>query len=126
MFCTRQNSFHCPSTLSLPRKVKRSSPCSHIDSRIPAPPSQIVGRIAHDPRGCRFVASGDRCNSLEASIEAGQINLVFEQVIECVFEGAGDQLPLQINGEKSWAGVDVFVAGHARLFTSFLRLGFEA
>ena len=47
-----------------------------------------------------------------ARIEAGQIDLVVEQVIQRVLEGAGQQLPLQIDREKSRAGVDVFVAGH--------------
>jgi hypothetical protein len=34
-------------------------------------------------------------------------------VVECVLEGAGKELPLEINRQKTRAGVDVFVAGHA-------------
>ncbi len=29
-----------------------------------------------------------------------------------MFEGAGQELPLQVISEKSWTGVDVFVARH--------------
>ena len=35
-----------------------------------------------------------------------------DQVIHGVFEGAGQKLPLQVNGEKAGTGVDVFVARH--------------
>lgn len=34
-------------------------------------------------------------------------------VVERMLEGAGQQLPLQVNGKKSGAGVDGFVACHA-------------
>jgi hypothetical protein len=34
-------------------------------------------------------------------------------MIERVFEGAREQLPLQVNSKKPEAGVDVFVACHA-------------
>jgi len=37
---------------------------------------------------------------------------VIEEVIQGVFESAGQELPLQVNGEKSGTGVDVFVARH--------------
>ena len=50
---------------------------------------------------------------IEPGIEAGQVELVIDEVIERVFEGAGKQLPLQVNGKETGAGVDVFVAGHA-------------
>ena len=36
-----------------------------------------------------------------------------DEVIQCVFEGAREQLPLQVYGKKTRAGVDVFVARHA-------------
>lgn len=48
----------------------------------------------------------------EAGIEAGQVEFVIEQVIQSMLEGAGQQLPLQVNGEKPGASVDVFVARH--------------
>jgi len=38
---------------------------------------------------------------------------VIDEVIEGVFEGAGKQLPMQVDGKKTRAGVDVLVAGHA-------------
>lgn len=40
-------------------------------------------------------------------VEAGQVQFVLE--------GAGGQLPFQINGNEARAGVDGFVAGHVRL-----------
>ena len=50
---------------------------------------------------------------LEPGIEACEVKLVVNQVVECVLEGAGKELPLEINRQKTRAGVDVFVAGHA-------------
>jgi hypothetical protein len=50
---------------------------------------------------------------IEPDIEAGQVELVIDEVIQCMFEGAGEKLPLQVNGKETGAGVDVFVAGHA-------------
>jgi len=38
---------------------------------------------------------------------------VVDQVVEGVFEAAGQQLPFEIDGNKARAGVDVLVAGHA-------------
>jgi hypothetical protein len=49
---------------------------------------------------------------LEPGIEACEVKLVVNQVVECVLEGAGKELPLEINRQKTRAGVDVFVAGH--------------
>ena len=37
---------------------------------------------------------------------------MIDEVIECVFEGAGKQLPLQVYGNETGTGVDVLVAGH--------------
>ena len=49
--------------------------------------------------------------------------MVVEQVIQCVLEGAGKELSLQIDRKKARAGVDVFVTRHAifsiRLSSSF-------
>ena len=45
-------------------------------------------------------------------IESGQIHFVIEQVIERMFEAAGQQLPLQVHRKVAWAGVDVFVTRH--------------
>jgi hypothetical protein len=49
---------------------------------------------------------------LVARSEAGQIELVIDEVVERVFEGAGKQLPFEIDGDQARAGVDVLVAGH--------------
>ena len=38
-----------------------------------------------------------------------------EQVIQCVFKGAREKLPLQVQRQKPRAGVDVFVARHSLL-----------
>ena len=40
---------------------------------------------------------------------------VVEQMVQCVFDGAGDELPLQVYREKARAGVNVFVTRHGRL-----------
>lgn len=47
-----------------------------------------------------------------AGVEARQVEFAVDQVIERVFEGAGQQLPFKIDGKKPRAGVDGFVAGH--------------
>jgi hypothetical protein len=49
---------------------------------------------------------------LVAGVEAGQIELVIDEVVQRVFEGAGMQLPFEIDGNEARAGVDVLVAGH--------------
>ena len=60
------------------------------------------GRISCRPR---FVIA-------EADIKAAEVDFVVEQVIQCVFESTGQELPLQVHRNKSRAGVDVFVARH--------------
>ena len=49
---------------------------------------------------------------LVAGVEAGQIEFMIDQMIQCVFEAAGQKLFAQVNSEKTRAGVDVFVTGH--------------
>jgi hypothetical protein len=49
---------------------------------------------------------------LVAGVEAGQVELVIDEVVQRVFEGAGQQLPFEIDGNEARAGVDVLVAGH--------------
>lgn len=76
------------------------------------PGSRRTGRPSgawrEDRRLRRFVVT-------EAGIEAGQVEFVIEPVIQGVFEGAGQQLSLQVNSEKPVAGVDLFVARHELL-----------
>jgi hypothetical protein len=43
---------------------------------------------------------------LVAGVEAGQVELVIDQVVQGVFEGAGQQLPFEIDGKEARAGVD--------------------
>jgi len=50
---------------------------------------------------------------------------VVDQVIHGMFEGAGKELPLQINGKKPGAGVDVFVARHLLLQNIVLRFDLD-
>lgn len=38
---------------------------------------------------------------------------MIHEVVEGVLKSAGEQLPLQVNGKKARAGVDVLVARHA-------------
>jgi hypothetical protein len=45
-------------------------------------------------------------------IEARQVDFVIEQMIQCVFNCAGEKLSLQVYPEKVRAGVDVFVTCH--------------
>ena len=67
----------------------------------------------------RRVGGGAGVVVVVAGVEAGQVELVIDQVVQRVFEGAGEQLPLQIDGNKARAGVDVFVARHAGLQMNF-------
>jgi hypothetical protein len=50
---------------------------------------------------CRWESAGAGAVVVEAGVEAGQVDLVIKQVVQRVFEGAGNELPLQINGEKA-------------------------
>ena len=54
---------------------------------------------------------------LETPVQHTQIELVIDQVAQCVFEGAGESLDGQIDGQELHTGVDSFVAGH-RAFLS--------
>jgi len=45
-----------------------------------------------------------------ASVEIRQIEVMIEQLVQCVFERAGQKLLRQIDGKKSRTGVDVLVA----------------
>lgn len=49
---------------------------------------------------------------VEAGIKVRKIKFVVVQVIQRMFEGAGEKLPLQVHCKKSRTGVDVFVACH--------------
>lgn len=37
---------------------------------------------------------------------------MIDEVVEGVFEGAGKELPFEIDGDEARAGVDVLLAGH--------------
>ena len=43
-------------------------------------------------------------------------------MVQSVFDGAGDELPLQVNGKKARAGIYVFVTGHISLRNLTFRL----
>src|SRR5690606_25094856 len=47
-----------------------------------------------------------------AGIEAGQVDLVVDQMVQGILEGARQQLPFEINGNEARAVVDRLVAGH--------------
>ena len=49
---------------------------------------------------------------LVAGIEPGQVELVVHKIVQGVLEGAGQQLPFEIDGKEARAGVDCLVAGH--------------
>ncbi len=71
-----------------------------------------VGKQDQLEQGGRRVS---RCASgviAEALVQTGQIEFVIEQVMQCVFEGAGKQLFGKHNGKKLGTRVDSLVAGH--------------
>ena len=49
---------------------------------------------------------------VESDVKAGQIKFTVDEVIERVLKAAGEQLPLQVNDQKTRAGVDGLVACH--------------
>ncbi|MCZ2155270.1 MAG: hypothetical protein LC114_15440 [Bryobacterales bacterium] len=68
--------------------------------------------------GCWILEAEDcraRIGERETGIESGEIELTADEVAERVLEDALQQLPDQIQGEKTRTGVDVLVAGHAGL-----------
>ena len=65
-------------------------------------------RQEHGGRICRCA----RYVVAVARIETCEIEFVVDQVVHGVFEGAGQELLLQINREKARVGVNVFVACH--------------
>ena len=54
-----------------------------------------------------------------APVKAGQIDFVVDQVVQCVLEGTGHQLPLQIHGNEPRTRVDHFVTRHIGLLLYF-------
>ena len=74
-----------------------------------------VGEQHHLEQHGRRVGAGAGEVVLVAGVETVEVKFVIDKVVQGVFEGAGQQLPLQINGNEARAGVDVFVAGHGRL-----------
>ena len=67
------------------------------------------------PSGCRVGGCAGEV-VLVASIETGQVQFAIDEVVQGVFEGAGQQLPFEIDGKKARAGINVFVAGHGCAF----------
>jgi hypothetical protein len=49
---------------------------------------------------------------VEARVEATEVDLVIEQVVQRMLERSGQQLRLKVHGQKARAGVDRLVAGH--------------
>ena len=72
----------------------------------------VVGKQGNFEQHDRRVRRCPRCVIAESHIEAGQVDFVIKQLIQHVFDGAGDGLSLQVNGKKARAGVDVLVSGH--------------
>ena len=52
---------------------------------------------------------------------AGQVQFVIEQVIQCMLEGAGEQLLGENNREKLRTRIDRLVAGHRALHSTKSR-----
>ena len=74
-----------------------------------------IGEQHHLEQHGRRVGAGAGEVVLVAGIEAAEVKFVIDKVVQGVFEGAGQQLPFEIDGNEARAGVDVFVAGHGRL-----------
>jgi len=108
MLCTRQYSFHCPSTLVLPHSVKRFSPL--LDLRLPNTGSTVAKRRAIISRPWsvstdleqhpRVVGRRAFVFVLVAHLDLARIELVLDQVVKGVFEAAGVQRLGEVNGQK--------------------------
>ena len=59
---------------------------------------------------------------LVAGVEAAEIEFAIDEVVQGMFEGAGQELRLQIHGNEARAGVDGFVAGHGVVSVSDLLI----
>jgi hypothetical protein len=57
--------------------------------------------------------TGEEIVSVEG-VEAAQVEFEIDKVVQDMLEGAGQQLPFKINGEKARAGLDDSLAGHVR------------
>jgi len=120
MLCTRQYSFHCPSTLVLPRKVKRWSRL--LDRRLPNTGSTVAKRRAIISRPWsvlidleqhpRVVGRRAFVLVLVARLDLAQIELVLDQMVKGVIEAAGVELLGEVNSQKMQAVIDRFEARH--------------
>ena len=63
----------------------------------------------------RRVGAGAGEIVLVAAVKAPEIDFVVDDPVQCVFEAARQELPLQIHGEEPRVGINVLVAGHAAL-----------
>ena len=73
-----------------------------------------VGEEHHLQQHRRRIRRRARLVVPKARIERRQIDRVIEQMIQRVLEGAGEQLPREIDGQEPRVRVDVLVAGHGR------------
>ena len=71
-----------------------------------------VGAENEFEQGARRIGRGTVQVVTVTGIETGKIEFVIEQVMHGMLETAGQQLFLQIDGEKTRAGVDDLVTGH--------------
>ena len=70
-------------------------------------------REQHDPQQHRGrIRRGPGRVVPEAGVEMRQVDRVVEQMVERVLEGAGQELPRQVDGQEARVRIDVFVAGH--------------
>ena len=69
---------------------------------------------------------GEYAGALESSFlkrsSNTQIQLVINQVAQCVFEGTGESLDGQIDRKELQTGVDGFVAGHRCILSSTIAM----
>ena len=71
-----------------------------------------IGKQHHLQQHRRRIGRGARRVVAKARIEARPIDLVIEQVIQCMLEGTRQQLPRQIDRQQSRTRINVLVAGH--------------
>ena len=83
-----------------------------------------VGEQDNLEQHCGRVRGGAGGVVLVVGVEAAEVDLMVEQVVECVLDSARQELPLQVYCNQARTGVDMFVTRHLplRRFVIFFDL----
>jgi len=105
------------------REVRGGVPAERDEGHVLAA-EPLDGPAAHDPVRIRTQHDREQHRGrvrrrpgvvvAEARVEARQVDRVGQEVVRRVLEGAGQELPGQVDGQKARAPVDMLVAGHRR------------